>query len=158
MANEMVPVSRSSSLLRGWDPLREFDDLHDRFTQLVNSVFGTPAVSGRAFGLAWTPLADVSETEDAHLIEVDLPGVKREDITVEALGSELVISGEFKQAERAGRLRSQTRRQGRFEFRATLPAQVNPEQISAELTDGVLRVQVPKTEAAKPHRIEVTGG
>lgn len=158
MANEMVPGSRSSSLLRGWDPLREFDDLHERFTQLVNTVFGTPAVSGRGFGLAWTPLADVSETEDAYLVEVDLPGIGREDIAVETLGSELVITGELRQKERPGELRSQTRRQGRFEYRATLPAQVNTDQISAELGDGVLTVRLPKTEAAKPRRIEVTGG
>jgi HSP20 family protein len=158
VANEMVPVSRSSSLLRGWDPLREFDDLHERFTQLVNSVFGAPAASSRGFGLPWTPLADVTETEDAYLVEVDLPGVKREDIAVETFGSELVISGEFKQKERAGEPRSQTRRRGRFEYRATLPAQVNTDQISAELADGILMVRVPKTEAAKPRRIEITGG
>ena len=77
---------------------------------------------------------------------------------METLGGELVISGEFKQEERVGELRSRTRRKGRFEYCATMPAQVNTDQISAELADGILTVRVPKTEAAKPRRIEVTGG
>lgn len=154
MAKNALPAVRSSSPLSGWDPFREFEDLHDRFNQLVSTVFGAPVAAGAGFG--WTPLADVTEFEDAYVVEADLPGVKREDITVETTGNALVISGEFTQKERSGLLRSQTRRTGRFEYRTVLPAEVNAEGITAELADGVLTVRVPKSEAAKPRRIEIT--
>jgi HSP20 family protein len=55
-------------------------------------------------------------------------------------------------------LRSRTRRFGRFEYRTTLPAEVDTDGISAELSDGVLTVRVPKTEEAKPRRIQITSG
>ncbi len=142
-----LPVLRSSTVLGHMDPLREFD-------QLVNSVFGptngtTPA--------SWTPLADVTESDDAWLFEIELPGLKRDDITIEATGNELSITGEYKEKERVGMLRRRTRRVGRFEFRATLPSDVDVEHISADLADGVLSVRVPKREAAKPRRIAIEG-
>jgi len=142
-----LPVLRSSTVLGHMDPVREFD-------QLVNSVFGP--TNGTA-QVSWTPLADVTETDDAWLFEVEVPGLKRDDITVEATGNELVITGEYKEKERVGLLRRRTRRVGRFEFRTTLPAEVDVEQISADLADGVLTVRVPKREAAKPRRIAIEG-
>ena len=150
-----LPVLRSSSALGRWDPLREFDELNQRMNQLVASVLGN-VPGGNALGWAWTPLADVTETDDAYLVEVDLPGVKRDDINVETTGSELAITGEFKEKEKVGFLRSRTRRSGRFEFRTTLPAHVDVDKISADLGDGVLTVRVPKSEVAKPRRIAIS--
>ena len=57
-----------------------------------------------------------------------------------------------------GVLRRSTRRTGRFEYRAVLPGEVNAEGVNATLTDGVLTVNVPKAEAAKPRHIEITSG
>jgi HSP20 family protein len=155
MAESMLPATRSSSPVGRWDPWREFDELHARFNQLLNGVF-EPLAAGRGVS-AWTPLADVSETDEAYVVEVDVPGVKRDDLTVEATGNELVIAGELKDKERVGLLRSRTRRVGWFEYRASLPAHVNADGITADLSDGVLNVRVPKSEAAKPRRVEITG-
>ena len=78
----------------------------------------------------WTPLADVSETDDAYLVEVDLPGVKRDDIDVEVTGNELVVTGEFKERER-DRLAAQPDPAGRpVQYRTMLPQDVNSEQIA----------------------------
>lgn len=157
VAKSLVPVTRTASTLRplsSWDPFREFDELQERFDRLVASVFGTG--NGDLAGMVWAPLADVTETEDAYLIEVELPGVKREDITVEFTGAELRITGEFTEREREGILRRRTRRTGRFEYRTTLPSEVNADAISAELADGVLTVRVPRAESAKPRRIPIT--
>lgn len=149
-----LPARRELSPLRRWDPLRELDDFHERMSQLMSSVFGmTPWMGERQM---WTPLADVYETDDAYLVEVDLPGVKRDDVDVEVTGNELVITGEVKERERTGWMRSRTRRVGQFEYRTTLPQDVNADQISAELSEGVLTVQVPKSEAAKPRRIPIS--
>ena len=144
-----LPVLRSSNASARWEPWREFADVQSRMGQLMQSVFEPPAQTVR-------PLADVSETEDSYVFEVEVPGVAREDIAIEAVRNKLTISGEFREKEKVGPLRSRTRRTGRFEHRTVLPRDVDAEKITAELCDGVLTVTVPKTEAAKPRRIEIT--
>jgi HSP20 family protein len=84
--------------------------------------------------------------------------VKRDDINVEMREGELAIWGEIKERERKGILRRRTRRVGNFEFRVTLPGQADTENIEATVDNGVLTVRVPKSEQARPRRIEVTNG
>jgi HSP20 family protein len=105
----------------------------------------------------WSPLVDVSETPDAYVVEVDLPGVKRDDVAVELVGNTLAVTGELKEKERSGWLRHRTRRRGQFEYRTSLPGVVEPDQVEANLVDGVLTVRIPRSEAMKPRRIEITG-
>ncbi|MGW6390972.1 Hsp20/alpha crystallin family protein [Streptomyces sp. NPDC055103] len=95
------------------------------------------------------------ETDDAYVVEAELPGIK-EDIDVEVSGRELCVTGEFKEREREGVLRRGARRTGRFEYRALLPVEVKAEEVKANLADGVLTVTVPKTQAAKPRHVEIT--
>ena len=151
-----LPVVRNSQPAARWDPFAEFEDLYDRMGALMGSVPGGPVRQVAA--LPWSPLADVSETDDAYLIEADLPGVRQDQVSVEVSGGDLVISGEITSRERAGVLRRATRRQGRFEYRTMLPADADPDQVSASLADGVLTVRVAKAETARPRRIEITAG
>ena len=104
----------------------------------------------------WAPLADVEETEDAYSVEIELPGVRREDIDIQLDDRQLTVSGEVKEKERAGILRRRTRRVGRFQYSVTLTADVDADDVSARLNDGVLTVRVPKTQQAKPRRIAIT--
>jgi HSP20 family protein len=135
-----------------FDPFREFEQLQEEMGRLMQGVW-SPAVGGN--GGAWVPLADIEETDDAWIVEAELPGVKREDVNVELRDSELHITGEIKETERKGIIRRRTRRRGQFEYRVRLPGQANEDGIEANLHDGVLSVRVPKAEAAKPRRIEV---
>ncbi|GAB2903475.1 Hsp20/alpha crystallin family protein [Streptomyces deserti] len=155
-----VPVRRGPGRLAerrfpgfATDPLAEFNDIFGRLGSLLESTVG-PVTQGMAFA----PLADVSETDDAYEIEVEVPGVKRDDINIEMADRELVISGEFKERERTGILRRGTRRTGQFEYRTVLPSEIDAERVEATLSEGVLCVKVPKAEAAKPRRIEITAG
>lgn len=143
----------------GWarDPLAEFDDLFGRIGSLLESTVGG-TLAPVTEGMAWSPLADLSETDDAYLLEIDVPGVKREDIDIEMGERELTVSGEFKERERAGTLRRSTRRTGRFEYRTLLPGDVNAEGVNAALRDGVLTITVPKAETTKPRHIEIAAG
>jgi HSP20 family protein len=75
---------------------------------------------------------------------------------VEVNDREVVIFGEIA-SQQEGRRRRRARSTGRFELRTILPGDVNPDAVSANLSDGVLTVRVPKSEAAKPRRIEITG-
>ena len=81
--------------------------------------------------------------------------MKREDVDIELVGSELTIKGQVVERERAGILRRRTRRTGRYEYRVTLPDQVDGDKIDANLKDGVLTVRVPKSQKAQRRRIEV---
>jgi HSP20 family protein len=140
------------------NPSREFEDIYDRMGQLMNMAFGSLAPV-TVPDLPWAPAADVSETDDAYVVRVELPGVQRDQIDLQLQDRELVISGEIpepQQDENERRHRS-SRPTGRFEYRTLLPGDVNPDGVRAELHAGVLTVTIPKSEAAKPRKIEITG-
>jgi HSP20 family protein len=135
--------------LARYDPFTELD----RLTQFFNTQWpDLPALVGQG---GFTPLADVEETDDAYLIDMDLPDVSREDVDIEVTGRRLVVSGERKDKERTGLLRRQTRTVGRFRYEVTLPDQVDPDGIDASLKDGVLHLRIPKSQGGKRKRIEV---
>ncbi|TMK25319.1 MAG: Hsp20/alpha crystallin family protein [Actinobacteria bacterium] len=136
-----------------WEPLRELEQLHEQMGRLMEGVW-TPIGEGN--GGTWIPLADIEETDDAWIIEAELPSVDRKDINVELRDNELVITGEIKEKERKGVLRRRTRRKGQFEYRVTLPGHPREEGIEANLHEGVLTVRVPKAEQERPRRIDVT--
>ncbi|WP_399029613.1 Hsp20/alpha crystallin family protein [Streptomyces sp. 15-116A] len=106
---------------------------------------------------AWVPLADVEDTEDAYLVELELPGVDKDQITVEVGEGELDVHGEIKEKERTGVVRRHTRHVGEFGYRTSLPPNSDTEHISADLTNGILTVRIPKAEKARPQRIEISG-
>ena len=107
---------------------------------------------------AFTPLADLEETDEAYLAEIELPGVQLEDLSVEVAGRRLSVTGERKERERVGILRRRTRTVGRFQYEVLLPGDVDEEHVEASLHDGVLTVRVPKPEADRPRRIPVVRG
>jgi HSP20 family protein len=136
----------------GWrGSVAEFDELFERIGQLMQ----TAVMSARTEQAAWTPMADLYETDDAYMVEIELPGVRRKDIDVEINERELVVGGEIKQTDREGVLRRSTRRTGGFEFRAVLPGEVKAEDVDARLTDGVLKVTIPKAQPMRQRHIEV---
>jgi HSP20 family protein len=85
--------------------------------------------------------------------------VNKDQVNVDVNDRELVITGEIAepQEEEGRRRRRRARRTGRFEFRTTLPADIDPQGVSASLSDGILTVRVPKSEAAKPRHVEISG-
>ena len=146
-----LPVRTPSRSVASWDPFRELTELSERMNRWWETGLGVPGVD------RWAPLADVEETDDAWSVEIDLPGVARDDVDIQLTDRELTVSGEIKEKERAGILRRRTRRVGQFQYAVTLPGDVDPDAVSAHLTDGVLTVRVPKAQQTKPRRIAITG-
>ena len=107
---------------------------------------------------AFTPLADVEETDEAFTVEIELPGVKLEDVSVELAGSHLTVTGERKERQRVGILRRQTRTVGHFRYEVALPGEVEEAGVQASLNEGVLTVRVPKAASERPRRIPVKLG
>ena len=154
--SQTLPERRRSTTTERWEPMSELDQMSERMRRFLDQTFGafgwTPPLIERA---GWSPPVDLEELDDAYVIEADLPGVKREDVNIELIGNELSISGEVKEQERKGTVRRQTRRTGGFEYRLSLHSQVDPEKVEANLTDGVLKIRVPKAEKAQRRRIEI---
>ena len=146
-----LPIRRSQEDVTRWDPLSDINRLNEQLRDYLGRWSSLPSLLGEGF----TPLADLEETEEAYVVEVELPGVKGDDIEVEVAGRRLTVSGERKERERVGVLRRQTRTVGRFHYEVVLPGEVDEESIEASLDKGVLTVRVPKAEAERPKRIPV---
>jgi HSP20 family protein len=139
-----------------WDPRREMDEINSRFGQLIRTFFGdTPTVAG---GSGWSPLSvpvDIEETDDAYLVDLDLPNVSPNDVNIEMRGEELRISGNFQQQDRGGVKRRQNRQTGEFEYVIDLPSDIDASKVDATYDNGTLTVTVAKTKDAQPRRIEI---
>lgn len=135
-----------------------------RFTDLsdeLNRIFTTPiaALTGDSeAAAAWMPALDVYEDKETLVVQAELPGLKREDIDVSLHDGTLTISGERKAAPRSENVEvyRAERRAGRFQRTVTLPPTVAIEKVKAGYADGVLTITLPKTEEAKPKRIDVS--
>jgi HSP20 family protein len=133
-----------------WDPFEEAERLHSQLARLLEG-----GVLPMLPGVAFIPPADVEETSDAYNIEIELPGVKREDVEVELTGGRLMVTGELKEKERVGILRRRARKVGRFQYEIQLPTTVDDNGVIAQLEHGVLTVRVPKSKADQPRRVKV---
>jgi HSP20 family protein len=150
-----LPVRRSAaptSAVDRLDPFSQLEELHAVTQQMMESLWSG---AGNGDGARWAPPVDIEETEDAWVLEADLPGAEQDDINVDVQGSELLISGEIKERERKGILRRRARRVGHFEYRVTLPGEVDPEGVDAKLKGGVLSVRVPKPDRARSRHIDI---
>lgn len=151
-----------------WNPLREIDDLFARTGQVSRRA--SPNVGAR-----FTPLADISETDAAYVVELELPGVAAEDVDVVVHEGVLSVAGErhaphvsndTKDAKDAQdgndeedspkrRLHRVERQFGKFERRFRLPKDASADDVEASAKDGVLRVTIKRKEAAMRRAIEV---
>jgi HSP20 family protein len=144
-----LPVQTERTDPTRWDPLTEVRNVLSQLSRFPDTWEELVARDG------FTPRADVEETDDAYVIEVEVPGVNKKDIDVSVAGRRLTITGERKERERVGILRRRTRRVGRFEYDIQLPGDVDDKGVGAELVDGVLTVRVPKATTERARRIEI---
>lgn len=96
----------------------------------------------------WEPCVDLYETDDAFVLEADLPGVKFDDVKMEVENSDLILRGwrSLEKSESHGQFHTMERSSGQFTRRVKLPESVNKDAIQAEFKDGVLRVVLPKVK------------
>ncbi|MGA4838199.1 Hsp20/alpha crystallin family protein [Streptomyces sp. G45] len=132
------------------DPCAELEHLW----RDLGRAFRHPLSSAWAGG-GWVPAVEEDETDDAYEIRAELPGVPRENITVDIDAHELRVSGELDE-ERRERT-TLARRGGRFFYRTSLPGDVDGDRVEAELTHGVLRIRLPKAGGSKRRRVPIGG-
>ena len=97
----------------------------------------------------------MEETADGYTVEIELAGVKKDDLDIEIAGRRLTVTGERKERERVGILRRRERVVGRFHCEVVLPDDVEEEGVEAHLDHGVLTVRIPKPPSRRPRRMEV---
>jgi HSP20 family protein len=118
-------------------------------------------LEGRARAQLWLPPVDIYETENAFVVEADLPGVHQENVDIQFDRNTLTISGTraatLPSRDKAGQLRvfSAERLNGGFSRSVRLPEHVDADRIEAAFSDGVLRVTVPKSSLAMPRKITI---
>ncbi len=141
-----------------WEPFRELDDAFTRYSPFFSRLAaarGGAAEEGAT--AAWTPVANISETETDYLIKAELPEVSKEDVKVTVDENVITISGERRKEaehkdEKVHRVESFY---GNFSRSFRLPEDADINAIQAESRNGVLKVRVPKTPAPKPRTVEV---
>ncbi len=138
-----------------WDPSREIDDMFERYTKAV----GQPRAGSQEVIATgdWAPRVDIAETDKAFEIKAEIPDVNKEDVKVTVHNGVLTIQGERKQEkEESGKKYHRVERHyGIFTRSFTLPDNVDETKVKASFKDGMLNLQIPKSEEAKPKAIEV---
>ena len=131
-----------------WAPFRELDDLFTRYN---------PLTTEKSEAAAWTPLANISETETDYLIKAELPEVSKEEVKVTVNEDVITISGERrKEAEHKDeKLHRIESFYGNFSRSFRLPEDADIGAIHAESKNGVLKVRVPKKPAPRARTVEV---
>jgi HSP20 family protein len=147
---------RSQSLAR-WDPFTEMAQMHDWFDRAVGDLFGRTPAGVAAAESVWSPLVDVHETKDHFLVKAELPGLKQEDVEVSILDDTLTLKGERKRETEVNENEYHRieRSYGTFQRSIVLPASVEAGGVKASYKEGVLEIQLPKKEEAKPKAIKV---
>ena len=127
----------------------QLNRLFEPFARFTNS--DEDLVSG-----TWVPPVDVAETQDRILVRAEVPGMKQEDIQIEFENGLLTIRGERK-IEKSEQLtwHRVERIYGNFSRSFTLPRSIDAEKITASYREGVLEIEVPKREEAKPKQIRI---
>ena len=134
--------------LERWAPLPDLDAVERRMRRFLEDVGVAPTV---------TPAADVYETDEEIVVELDVPGYDEQQLSVTIVDHTLAVAGDrTEQTSRSDRtLRVRERLESHFERRFLLPHEVDDDQVRAEYAKGVLTLHVPKVAGAKPRTVAI---
>lgn len=137
-----------------WRPLQELKKEMDRIWQ---EFFGKSHFPEKWITFEWSPAVDVSETNEAVIVKVDLPGVNPDDVEISLSENVLTIKGEKKkeEEEKKQNFYRMERYYGSFMRAIQLPCEIEEEKISATYKDGVLKIVLPKKPEEKKKVIKI---
>jgi len=133
---------------------REFDRLRKQMDELFGAVSGgtLPMPSAGVF-----PLINVTEDTNKYYVRTELPGMESNELDIQVTAKSISISGERKIPVEGNNVRYHRREReaGKFSRLINLPGEIDVNQVEASMENGVLRVSLPKSEAARPRQITV---
>ena len=146
-----------TSTLTRWDPFSELLDMRRELDRHFASFFGGTAAAVAPTGGVWAPAVDIQETKDSFVLKAELPGMKQEDIQITIMENTLTLKGERRRENevRNGGYTRVERAYGTFQRALALPSVVDADKVKATYKEGVLEIELPKKEEAKPKEIKV---
>lgn len=140
-----------------WSPFGEVQTLQDRINRMFDDFFRPDLSLDTAMGSVYPPV-NIVDHENELVLEAELPGVKKDEVQIEVHGNLLHLKGEKKTSREVNEDNYRLREvhTGTFSRTFTLPTDVDAEKVKAEYRDGILRITLPKVEAAIPRRIQIT--
>jgi HSP20 family protein len=140
-----------------WDPFRDLVSIQDELNRLFGRTFSGSEMTRPGISGSWMPAIDVYETTDKIVVSAELPGLDPKEVEVSVEDSTLTIGGQrnFEQEADEQNYHRVERRYGSFTRSIRLPQTADAEKIQARFDKGVLTVEVPKREEARPKRVEV---
>lgn len=141
-----------------WNPFRELETMSDRLNQIFGRSLQRAGEGRQELTIPdWSPAVDILETNKEFQIKVELPEVKKEDVKVSLSEGMLYIKGERKleKEEKDKKYHRIERFYGSFERSFTVPDNVDESKLKAEFKDGILYIQLPKSEKTKPKSTEI---
>jgi HSP20 family protein len=141
-----------------WSPYRDLSSLADQFNRALGTVPGRERDEELSLG-AWIPPVDIAEDKDRITLTAELPGFREDQVRIQMEGGVLTIRGERKfEEEKNGRNFHRVERSyGQFVRSFTLPNNVDRDQIRASFDNGLLKIELPKSEEARPREIKISG-
>lgn len=140
----------------GWaNPIAEMERMARQMSALSSAMLGKPAM--QLFPSRVFPAVNITEDKDKYFVRAELPGIKADEIEVQVTGRNLTISGERKiQSEGENvKYHRREREAGRFSRVIGLPGEIEESGVDAKFVNGMLTVEIPKSEAARPKQITV---
>ncbi len=142
-----------------WYPAREMSRIENEFDSvfrfLNNRLFGESGEENE--NVLWTPATDIIENQKSYVLKLDLPGVEKDNVKISYKEGVLTVSGERKNEseEKSGKYFRVERTFGGFSRSFTLPELIKQDEITASFKNGMLTVEIPKAEEAKPFEIKI---
>ena len=148
------------TVLTRWEPFREFSTLQDRINRVFRDSYSAADRDDSLTTSSFAPAVDVYEDEHQVTLKIEVPGIDEKDIDVRVENHTLTVHGERKieKEEKEENFRRVERQYGSFTRSFTLPSSVDPQQVSADYNQGVLKIKLAKKAEAKPKQIKVNVG
>jgi HSP20 family protein len=138
--------------------MRTLLSLQEEMNRLFNAFSRGGSGEEGSWGLrTWMPPVDIYEMDDALILKAELPGVSKDDVSIEMHQNTLILRGQRKHEAdvKDEHYHRVERAYGTFQRSFELPTLVDQDKVQATFTDGVLELRLPKSEAAKPKRIAI---
>jgi len=139
--------------LMRWSPWNELENMNRQLGRLLDdSHLDVARDAGQ-----WAPPVDIKETDDALLVQAELPGIEKKDVRLEVKDGVLTLSGErrYEKDVKEENVHRVERAYGQFSRSFSLPRNVDADKVEATMKDGILKVTLPKRESAKPKEIAI---
>ena len=140
-----------------WDPFRDMTTLRERMNRLFEDMAASRGEEKDLTTSSWAPAVDIYETENEVVLTAEIPGIEEKDIEIKVEDNTLSLRGErkFEKETKEENYHRIERSYGTFTRTFSLPNSIDADKVAANYKDGVLTLNMPKKEEAKPKTIKI---